>query len=89
MVHLFSMLLNKCKKIKKQIYFQFSKVIARCLKNYIIDGTEVDRTCPECGAEGSLVYQEGCVTCKILAMENVDKHVPVCECDPCDCNWGN
>ncbi len=55
---------EQMQKDKEADLFSFSKVIARCLKNYIIDGTEVDRTCPECGAEGSLVYQEGCVTCK-------------------------
>ena len=57
-------LVEQMQKDKEMDMFSFSKVISRCLKNYIIDGTEVDRTCPECGAEGSLVYQEGCVTCK-------------------------
>jgi len=56
-------LVEQMQKDKEMDMFSFSKVISRCLKNYIIDGTEVDRTCPECGAEGSLVYQEGCVTC--------------------------
>jgi ribonucleoside-diphosphate reductase alpha chain len=51
-------------KDKEMDMFSFSKVISRCLKNYIVDGTTVDKTCPHCGAEGSLVYQEGCVTCK-------------------------
>ena len=57
-------LVEQMQKDKEMDMFSFSKVISRCLKNYIINGTEVDRTCPECGAEGSLVYQEGCVTCK-------------------------
>ena len=44
--------------------FSFSKVIARVLKTYIEDGTVPGKTvCENCGAEGTLVYQEGCVTC--------------------------
>ena len=57
-------LVEQMQKDKEADLFSFSKVIARCLKNYIVDGTKVDKTCPHCGAEGSLVYQEGCVTCK-------------------------
>ena len=45
--------------------FSFSKVIARCLKKYIKDGTRPGkRNCENCGAENSLIYQEGCVMCK-------------------------
>ena len=55
---------EQMQKDRESDIFSFSKVIARCLKNYIIDGTEVDKTCPECNVEGSLIYQEGCVTCK-------------------------
>jgi len=45
--------------------FSFSKVIARVLKTYITDGTEPSKkVCDNCTVEGSLVYQEGCVTCK-------------------------
>ena len=52
-------------KDKEADLFSFSKVISRCLKNYIIDGTKAsDNVCEACGAEGSLVYQEGCVSCK-------------------------
>jgi len=44
--------------------FAFSKCIARVLKKYIPDGTKpTTRSCPECGAEGSLAYMEGCETC--------------------------
>jgi ribonucleoside-diphosphate reductase alpha chain len=44
--------------------FSFARCLARILKNYIKDGTEVtERTCGECGQE-SLVYLEGCATCK-------------------------
>jgi len=44
--------------------FCFSKVIARCLKGYISNGTKPGETvCENCSAEDSLRYQEGCVTC--------------------------
>ena len=44
--------------------FSFAKVMARVLKKYILDGTKASSTeCNECGAENSLAYQEGCVTC--------------------------
>ena len=44
--------------------FSFSRVIARCLKKHIPDGTiGGDKDCPQCGAEDSLSYQEGCVAC--------------------------
>ena len=44
--------------------FSFSKVISRVLKGYIKDGTLPGKTaCENCGAEGTLVYQEGCVMC--------------------------
>lgn len=36
--------------------------VARALKQYIDDGTEIDRKCPKCG-EQALVYQSGCLTC--------------------------
>ena len=43
----------------------FSKVIARVLKNYIVDGTKstMERTCPSCNKENSFAYQEKCLTC--------------------------
>lgn len=38
--------------------------VVRALKRYIPNGTEaVDKECPKCGEE-SLVYEEGCLTCK-------------------------
>ncbi|MCL1868302.1 MAG: adenosylcobalamin-dependent ribonucleoside-diphosphate reductase [Paludibacter sp.] len=38
--------------------------VERALKKYIPDGTELaERSCPECGQK-TLVYQEGCLTCK-------------------------
>lgn len=45
----------------------FSKSIARALKKYIIDGTEVSgETCGSCKTQEkcALVRQEGCITCK-------------------------
>ena len=56
---------EQLQKDKEADLFSFSKVIARCLKNYIPDGTKGgDKTCESCFAENSLVYQEGCVTCQ-------------------------
>ena len=55
---------EQLQKDREMDIFSFSKVIARVLKNYIKDGTKASATtCENCGAEGSLVYQEGCVTC--------------------------
>jgi ribonucleoside-diphosphate reductase alpha chain len=42
----------------------FSKVVARVIKQYITDGTSSEAKCPNCDAEGSLIYQEGCLYCK-------------------------
>jgi len=57
-------LVEQMLKDKEADLFSFSKVIARCLKNYILDGTSAsDKDCLKCGAEDSLIYQEGCVTC--------------------------
>ncbi len=39
------------------------KAIARCLKKYIMDGTEVSgEECPDC--KGKLIRSEGCVACR-------------------------
>ena len=44
--------------------FSFAKCVARVLKTYIKDGTVVsDKTCPSCSAE-SLIYVDGCASCK-------------------------
>ena len=57
-------LVEQLQKDKDADLFSFSKVIARCLKKYIADGTaSSDKSCPECQAENSMVYQEGCVLC--------------------------
>ena len=55
---------EQLQKDREMDMFSFSRVIARCLKKYIRDGTVGgDKDCPECEAENSLVYQEGCITC--------------------------
>ena len=55
---------EQLQKDKDADLFSFSKVIARVLKNYIQDGTKPAKpACPNCGAEDSLRYQEGCVSC--------------------------
>ena len=57
-------MVEQLQKDKEADMFSFSRVIARVLKNYIEDGTAAsDKVCEECGAEGTLIYQEGCVTC--------------------------
>ena len=57
-------LVEQMQKDKEADLFSFSKVIARCLKNYIDDGTKASKqTCTNCGAEGTIIYQEGCQTC--------------------------
>ena len=55
---------EQLQKDREMDMFSFSKVIARVLKNYIQDGTRPGKTvCENCGAEDTLVYQEGCVGC--------------------------
>jgi ribonucleoside-diphosphate reductase alpha chain len=46
--------------------FDFAKSMARILKLYIPDGSKpsTEKVCPECSAEGSLSYQEGCLLCR-------------------------
>lgn len=41
----------------------WKKGVIRSLKRYIPDGTKTGDKCPQCGAENSLQYKEGCVTC--------------------------
>lgn len=39
--------------------------VVRALKRYIPDGTRAEgKQCPECGDQKSLVYQDGCLSCK-------------------------
>lgn len=57
-------LAQQLQKDKEADMFSFSKVISRCLKRYIEDGTKAsNKECPECGAEDSLIYEAGCVSC--------------------------
>ena len=57
-------LVEQMQKDKESDLFSFSKVVARCLKNYITDGTKASVTvCTNCGSEGTIIYQEGCQTC--------------------------
>ena len=60
-----SFMVEQLQKDRDTDFSSFSRVIARVLKNYIADGTAAsEEVCENCGAEGSLIYQEGCVTCK-------------------------
>ena len=55
---------EQLQKDREMDMFSFSRVISRVLKNYIEDGTVPGASiCENCGAEGTLRYQEGCVTC--------------------------
>jgi len=52
-------------KDKNSDMFSFVRCISRVLKQYIEDGEcSSDKTCESCSAEDTLVYMEGCVTCK-------------------------
>lgn len=56
-------IVHQLEKVKGDM-FSFSKIVARTLKKFIPDGTEVKgERCGTCQSE-SLVRQEGCVTCK-------------------------
>lgn len=56
---------EQLQKDKHSDIISFSKVIARVLKNYIVDGTKstAQRKCPSCNKENSFAYQEKCLTC--------------------------
>ena len=58
-------IVEQLSKDKDADLFSFSKVIARCLKKYIADGTKVSNGIieGECCSEPNIVYQEGCATC--------------------------
>lgn len=57
-------LVEQLQKDKEMDMFSFSKVIARCLKKYIEDGSKASESvCTNCGAEDTIIYQEGCQTC--------------------------
>lgn len=56
---------EQLQKDKHSDITSFSKVVARVLKNYIVDGTKstAERKCPSCNKENSFAYQEKCLTC--------------------------
>jgi ribonucleoside-diphosphate reductase alpha chain len=58
-------MVEQLQKDKDADLFSFSKVIARCLKKYIVDGTKVSNGVFDTGCCDSpnVVYQEGCATC--------------------------
>ena len=61
-----SFVVQQLEKVKGDM-FAFSKAVARTLKKYIPDGTEVKgESCENCKTQDkcALVRQEGCVTCK-------------------------
>ena len=61
---------EQLQKDKDADLFSFSKVIARCLKKYIVDGTKPGNGVfdSECCDSPSIVYQEGCATCANCGM---------------------
>ena len=65
-------LVEQLLKDKDADLFCFSKVIARCLKKYIADGTKASNGVLECDCSSSedcnVVYQEGCATCLTCGM---------------------
>jgi ribonucleoside-diphosphate reductase alpha chain len=57
-------MVEQLQKDKAADMFSFSKVIARVLKKYISDGTQAsEKKCDNCGSEGTMIFQEGCVSC--------------------------
>ena len=56
---------EQLQKDKQADLFSFSKVIARCLKKYIADGTRAGNGIfdSDCCDNPNIVYQEGCATC--------------------------
>jgi len=57
-------LVEQMYKDKDSQMFSFSKCVARCLKKYIEDGSKASISlCTNCGAEDTIIYQEGCQTC--------------------------
>jgi len=58
-------LVEQLQKDKEADMFSFSRVVARCLKKYIKDGTKASSGVFEidCCDSPNVVYQEGCATC--------------------------
>jgi len=59
-------MVEQLQKDKDADLFSFAKVIARCLKKYIADGTKASNGVFEkaCCDDPNIIYQEGCATCK-------------------------
>lgn len=57
-----SYVVEQLQKQESEDMQSFSKVIARVLKQYIVDGTKLSKKCPECSV-GDMSYQEGCMLC--------------------------
>lgn len=58
-------IVEQLQKDKSSDMTSFSKVMARVLKTYIKNGTKsmINKQCPVCKCEDSVVYQEGCTLC--------------------------
>lgn len=56
-------IVDQVQKDKHSELYSFSRVIARVLKKYIVDGTKIKQKCTNCGSE-ELAYIEGCLTCQ-------------------------
>ena len=58
-------IVEQLQRDKEADMFAFSRTIARVLKKYIPDGVEsrAEKVCGDCGAEGAIRYQEGCMLC--------------------------
>jgi ribonucleoside-diphosphate reductase alpha chain len=57
-------LVEQLQKDKEADMFSFSRVVARCLKKYITDGTKASNgIIQDCCESPNIVYQEGCATC--------------------------
>ena len=62
-------MVEQLQKDKDADLFSFAKVIARCLKKYIIDGTKASNgILGGCCDSPNIVYQEGCATCANCGM---------------------
>jgi len=56
-------IVDQMQKDKNSELYSFSRVMARVLKKYIIDGTKIKQKCTNCGSD-ELAYIEGCLTCQ-------------------------
>ena len=62
-------MVEQLQKDKDADLFSFAKVIARCLKKYIVDGTRASNgILGGCCDSPNIVYQEGCATCANCGM---------------------